>query len=96
MATREQIRDLASTLAHHWTGSDPAKDREGVRRMIVAVPEAWRVPLCAHVLRYLELRGWYVPAERFESMLFDLAGIEDDGTASDLQGLPDMPAEVAS
>lgn len=77
--TREDVRNAASTLAHHWVGADPAKDREGVRRLIVAYPEAARVPLCAHVLRYLELRGFYTQAEKFEGMLFDLAGIEEEG-----------------
>lgn len=87
--TRDDIRNTASTLAHHWVGGDTLRDREGVRRIILSHAVDLRPVLCAHVLRYLELRGWYTQAERFESMLFDLADLPDDGTPSDLKGLHD-------
>jgi hypothetical protein len=71
--TKDNIRDAASTLAHHWVSAD-RKDHEGVERIIRAYPSMLQPVLCAHVMRYLELRGWYVKAERFEAFLFELAG----------------------
>jgi hypothetical protein len=76
--TRDNIRDTASTLAHLWVGPDTLKDREGVRRIILSHTEALRPPLCAHIMRYLEHRGFYTQAEKFEAMLFDLADVPED------------------
>jgi hypothetical protein len=73
MLTRDNIRDAASTLAHHWVSAEP-KDRAGVERIVHAYPQALQPVLCTHVMRYLELRGFYVKAELFEAFLFDLAG----------------------
>jgi hypothetical protein len=73
MLTRDNIRDAASTLAHHWVSAEP-KDREGVERIIRSHPVPLHPVLCAHVMRYLELRGFYTKAEQFEGLLFDLAG----------------------
>src|ERR1700682_6016253 len=36
MLTRDNVRDTASTLAHHWVGPDTAKDRLGVTRIILS------------------------------------------------------------
>lgn len=70
--TRDNIRDAASTLSHHWSTRE-LKDRAGVERLIYAYPCAMRPVICALILRYLEARGgdW----STFESMLFDMAGI---------------------
>jgi hypothetical protein len=73
MLTKDNIRDAASTLAHHWVSAEP-KDRVGVERIIRAYPAPLWPALCAHIMRYLELRGWYVKAEQFEALLFDFAG----------------------
>lgn len=81
--TRDNVRDVASTLAHHWVGSDPVKDREGVRRIITAYPTAMRTALCALILWRLEGQGFYTAAGAFESMLFDMAGIEPDELEAD-------------
>ncbi|WP_368508076.1 hypothetical protein [Bradyrhizobium lupini] len=73
--TRDDIRNAASTLAHHWATRDP-KDREGVRRLIAAYPPATRLPLCALILERLQdYKGDTVSA--FESLLFDAADIEE-------------------
>jgi hypothetical protein len=77
MMTRDAVRDTASTLAHLWTGAD-IRDREGVAR-ILRSHSAELVPvLAAHIMRYLEARGWYTQAAAFEAMLFDMAGVPDD------------------
>lgn len=81
MLTRDAIRDTASTLAHHWVGPDRIKDRLGVQRIILSHHESLRPVLCAHVMRYLEQRGWFTQAAAFEGLLFDLAGVEDDGSS---------------
>lgn len=73
MLTKDNIRDAASTLAHHWVSDEP-KTRHGVERLIRAYPSALHPALCAHVMRYLEQRGWYVRAEHFEAFMFELAG----------------------
>lgn len=73
--TRNDIRNAASTLAHHWATRDP-KDREGVRRLIAAYPPATRLPLCALILERLQ----DYPAESvgaFDGLLFDMADIEE-------------------
>lgn len=77
MLTRDMVRDTASTLAHLWTGSD-VKDRMGVERIIRSHPVDLRPVLAAHVMRYLEARGFYTQATAFEGMLFDLAEVHDD------------------
>lgn len=87
--TRDNVRDTASTLAHLWTGADH-RDQCGVERVIRSHPIELRPVLCAHIMRYLELRGFYTKAEKFEGMLFDMADVPDDGT-SDLKGLQDDP-----
>jgi hypothetical protein len=77
MMTRDMVRDTASTLAHLWTGSDP-KDRLGVERIIRSHCIELRPVLAAHIMRYLEARGFYTQAAAFEAMLFELAGVDDD------------------
>lgn len=72
--TRDNIRDTASTLAHLWTGKD-RRDQYGVERIIRSHACDVRPVLCAHIMRYLEHRGVDITA--FESMLFELAGIDD-------------------
>jgi hypothetical protein len=76
--TRDDIRNTASTLAHHWVGPDTLRDREGVRRIIISHTEALRPPLCAHIMRFLEHRGFYTQAEKFEALLFEMANVPDD------------------
>jgi hypothetical protein len=85
--TRDNVRDTASTLAHLWTGAD-RRDQYGVERIIRSHPESIRPVLCAHIMRYLELRGLYTKAATFEGMLFDMADVPDDGS-SDLKGVQD-------
>jgi hypothetical protein len=70
--TRDDIRNAASTLAHHWATRDP-KDREGVRRLIAAYPPATRLPLCALILECLEADQRVA----FDGLLFDMADIEE-------------------
>jgi hypothetical protein len=77
MLTRDMVRDTASTLAHLWTGPD-VKDRLGVERIIRSHPVELRPVLAAHVMRYLEARGFYTQAAAFEGMLFDLSGVPAD------------------
>ncbi|MGM5019190.1 hypothetical protein [Tardiphaga sp. 367_B4_N1_1] len=74
--TREDIRNAASTLAHHWASRDP-QDREGVRRLIAAYPLAIRVPLCALILE--RVHATYPPEalQAFDNLLFDMADIEE-------------------
>lgn len=74
--TRDDIRNAASTLAHHWAQRD-AKDREGVRRLIAAYPPATRLPLCALILERL---GDYPETglrAAFDGLLFEMADIEE-------------------
>jgi hypothetical protein len=75
--TRDAIRDTASTLAHLWTGAD-IRDRQGVARILASHAADLRPVLCAHIMRYLEARGFYTQAAAFEAMLFDIAGVPDD------------------
>lgn len=77
MLTRDMVRDTASTLAHLWTGAD-VRDRMGVERIIRSHPDPLRPVLCAHVMRYLEARGFYTQAAAFEAMLFELAEVSAD------------------
>lgn len=73
--TRDDIRNAASTLAHHWATRDP-RDREGVRRLIAAYPPATRLPLCALILERLQdYAGDTCTA--FDGLLFDMADIEE-------------------
>lgn len=75
--TRDDIRNAASTLAHHWAQRDP-KDREGVRRLIAAYPPATRLPLCALILERLNtLYGDHGGVHAFDALLFDMADIEE-------------------
>jgi hypothetical protein len=76
MLTRDMVRDTASTLAHLWTGSD-TRDRLGVERIIRSHAPELRPVLCAHVMRYLEARGFYTQAAAFEAMLFDIAQVPE-------------------
>lgn len=87
--TRDNYRDVASTLAHHWCGADTMRDREGVRRVLVAYPAAIRAVLSALILSRLEGQGAYTQAGAFEAMLFDLAGVEPDDIERDRYVLPD-------
>lgn len=73
MLTRDNIRDAASTLAHHWVSAD-SRDRLGVERLIRAYPHQMRPVICAHIMRHLVLQGFYTQAEKFEDLLLDLAG----------------------
>jgi hypothetical protein len=79
MMTRDALRDTASTLAHLWTGAD-IRDRMGVERILRSHGEELRPVLCAHIMRYLEARGFYTQAAAFEVMLFDMAGVPEDAT----------------
>jgi hypothetical protein len=77
MITRDNIRDAASTLAHHWTSAD-RRDRLGVERLLLAYPVELQRPLAALILMRLEERGHYTGAAAFEALLFDLAGLEPE------------------
>jgi hypothetical protein len=77
MVKRADIRNAASTLAHHWCRSEPM-DRIGVERCIKAYPPALQLPLCANILLLLHERGFYTHADSFEALLFDLADVEED------------------
>lgn len=79
--TRDNIRDTASTLAHLWTGVD-IRDQLGVERIIRSHPVELRPVICAHVMRYLEARGFHAAAVSFEAMLFDMAGVEVEQSAA--------------
>jgi hypothetical protein len=92
MITRDNIRDAASTLAHHWTSSEH-RDRLGVERLYLAYPVELQRPLGALVMRNLELRGFYRQAAAFERMLFDLAGLEADTVPTTLE---DMARDIAA
>lgn len=76
--TRNDIRNAASTLAHHWARGDSDKDREGVRRIITAYPPAMRLPLCALILeRLVATYGDHGGVHAFDGLLFDMADIEE-------------------
>jgi hypothetical protein len=75
--TRDNIRDAASTLAHHWTSGEP-RDWQGVERLLLSYPISLQRPLCALVLLFLQERGWYTRAAAFERFLFDLAELPPD------------------
>jgi len=75
MVTKNNVRDAASTLAHHWCGAD-AMDRVGVERVILAYPQALQLPLCALIMHTLEGRGFYTQAAAFEGWLFALADVD--------------------
>jgi hypothetical protein len=96
MLTKDNIRDAASTLAHHWVSAEP-KDREGVERLIRSHPVPLHPVLCAHVMRYLELRGFYTKAEQFEGLLFDLAGelVEPETPRTNVITLVADPVDIA-
>lgn len=81
MLTRDNIRDAASTLAHHWASKD-RRDRLGVERIYLAFPVELQRPLGALVMRMLELRGLYTAAAAWEGLLFELAGLEPDNVVS--------------
>lgn len=74
--TRDDIRNAASTLAHHWASRAP-KDREGVRRLIAAYPPAMRLPLCALILERLVGMNDGYGSDAFDALLFDMADIEE-------------------
>jgi hypothetical protein len=74
--SREDIRNAASTLAHHWASREP-QDREGVRRLIAAYPAAYRLPLCALILERLHFSYASEATEAFDGLLFDMADIEE-------------------
>jgi hypothetical protein len=74
--TRDDIRNAASTLAHHWATRDP-KNREGVRRLIAAYPPAIRLPLCALILERLGDYPQDNMRDSFDGLLFDMADIEE-------------------
>ncbi|WP_316235081.1 MULTISPECIES: hypothetical protein [unclassified Bradyrhizobium] len=75
--SRDVIRDVASTLAHHWIGPD-RMDSIGVERIIKSYPHTMRPVICALIILQLERQGFYTQAAAFEGLLFDLADIAQD------------------
>lgn len=69
--TRENLRNAASTLAHHWEHGE-GKGHIGVERLLLAYPTAHQSLLSALILGYLFTRN-RAAAETFEDFLYDLA-----------------------
>jgi hypothetical protein len=76
--TRANLRNAASTLAHHWAsgeGGSCAHNRLGVERCLLAYPEGHQRVLCAMMFQVLNTRHGAHHADAFEDMLYDAAMI---------------------
>jgi hypothetical protein len=74
--TRANLRNAASTLAHHWASGDggsSASNRLGVERCLLAYPEGHQRVLCAAIVQVLRGRHGAHHADAFEDMLYDAA-----------------------
>jgi len=76
--TRSNLRNAASTLAHHWAvapeGSLSA-NRLGVERLLLAYDPEVRCALCVAIAHTLHTRHGAHHADAFEDMLYDASVI---------------------